>query len=72
MSQDNQNRNPRRDDDRDQLNREGRADLPDTDRVQGGSTGQDQSQDEDTDEMDEDREEDDRPEGGNNRRRSIS
>lgn len=72
MAQDNHNRDPQRENDRDRMNREGRADRPETDPVQGGSQ-QDPSQEEDMDELDEDdREYDDRLEGGANRRRSIS
>lgn len=72
MAQDNQNRDPEREDDRDRMNREGRAERPETDPVQGGAR-HDPSEEEDMDELDEDdREYDDRPEGGTNRRRSIS
>jgi hypothetical protein len=70
MAQDNQNRNPQRQDDSDQMNREGRADVTETEPVQGG-VRPDQSQDDDMDE-DDDRDLDDRAEGGSNRRRSIS
>lgn len=83
MAQDNRNRNQgdnqgqewqggTRPDD--QTNREGRSSDSSTDSRDQNSATRDQAEGEDMDELDEDddRDSDDRPEGGTNRRRSIS
>ena len=83
MAQDNRNRNQgdtqgeewqggNRPDD--QMNREGRSSDSSKDSNDQSGATRDQAEGEDMDEIDEedDRELDDRPEGGGNRRRSIS
>jgi hypothetical protein len=83
MAQDNRNKDQQRpnqggtqDNRQDDRTRQGRSlDQGDSQSNEGGSAGAEQDMDElgdDADEMDEDRDDDTRPEGGQNRRKSIS